>query len=197
VLVNGAWGTVCDDSFDNNDAAVVCRELGFVGGSPTHTEHNRAGDMYGEGSGDIMYDQVQCTGSEASLASCTKLVNNHDCGHHEDVGVNCKSATSGVRLAGGAGAHEGTVQVWVNSRQAWGTVCDDRWDSNDAAVVCRQLGFSGGTAHTNAHFGAGSGDIMYDEVNCDGNEANLASCPRAVGGHDCQHREDAGVTCTY
>ena len=36
-------------------------------------------------------DDVQCTGTESSLISCTHITN-HNCNHGEDAGVKCTTA---------------------------------------------------------------------------------------------------------
>ena len=90
VNYNGEWGTVCDDGWDDTDAGVVCRQLGF---GSSGTAIGVGG--FGQGSGLIWLDSVTCTGNESTLASCGHLGTNvtRDCDHTEDAGVRCSGGS--------------------------------------------------------------------------------------------------------
>lgn len=45
-----------------------------------------------------------------------------------------------IRLVDGRTEFEGRVEICLGS--IWRPVCDNMWDDADAAVVCRQLGFT-------------------------------------------------------
>ena len=77
---------MCDDLFDNNDATVACKQLGYVGAI---RYHDRA--HYGRGRGQIWFDNLQCMGTEESLFECQHIgIGVSDCAHDEDVGVVCQ-----------------------------------------------------------------------------------------------------------
>ncbi|CAB4042008.1 deleted in malignant brain tumors 1 -like [Paramuricea clavata] len=85
VLYNGQWGTICDDNWDINDARVACRQLGY-----TDAVKALEGGNVPDGTGRIWLDEVGCSGSEQGLADCYHSGwGTHDCGHHEDAGVEC------------------------------------------------------------------------------------------------------------
>ena len=80
------WGTVCDDSWTNEDAKVVCRQLGL----PYQNAIALSNAHFGEGVGDILLDEVRCTGSEENIGDCQHQAwGSHDCGHSEDASVIC------------------------------------------------------------------------------------------------------------
>ncbi|XP_058272777.1 deleted in malignant brain tumors 1 protein-like [Hemibagrus wyckioides] len=191
ILHNGQWGTVCDNDWDRNDAEVVCRQLGCSKAVKAYQNAH-----FGQGSGPIWLNNIQCSGNESSITQCSHSgFGSHNCNHHEDAGVTC-SDDAKIRLTGSNNNCSGRVEILYDGQ--WGTVCDDFWDLNDAEVVCRQLGCGKAvTAHQNAHFGQGSGQIWLDEVQCSGNESSITQCSHSgFGSHGCSHGEDAGVTCS-
>ncbi|MGH0141401.1 UNVERIFIED_CONTAM: hypothetical protein FKN15_075276 [Acipenser sinensis] len=203
IYYDGAWGSVCDDSWTEVNAQVVCRQLRFRGRARVS-----APGRYGAGSGLILLDEVQCKGGERSLLGCAHAAwGRHDCAHSEDVGVQCEGkgetneipqpSPETVRLVDGESTREGRVEVLLGGE--WGSVCDDGWTDDHAAVVCKQLGYTGeAKARSMAYFGEGKGPIHLDDVRCSGQESSLSECEARRGGqHNCRHSEDAGVICQY
>ena len=83
-MYQGVWGTICDDGWDDNDATVVCRELGFLDGIAIQpfSEFN---------SGPVWLRQVECLGNESKLSLCphSGIGSIGNCTHVQDVGVEC------------------------------------------------------------------------------------------------------------
>ena len=47
---------------------------------------------FGQGTGEIVRDDVACTGTESQLIDCSASTT-HNCGHSEDASVTCASKT--------------------------------------------------------------------------------------------------------
>ncbi|KAM4049934.1 neurotrypsin isoform 1-T1 [Anomaloglossus baeobatrachus] len=191
VYHSGQWGTVCDDQWDDADAEVVCRQLGLGGVAKAWSQAH-----FGAGTGQILLDEVQCTGNELSIEECQRSSwGEHNCGHKEDAGVSCTPVADGsIRLAGGRGSHEGRLEVFHNSQ--WGTICDDGWTELNTQVVCRQLGYKYGKIILDNDFEEITSVIWLDDVTCLGKEPTLTHCTKPDWGkHDCTHQEDIHIMC--
>jgi len=92
----------------------------------------------------------------------------------------------------------GLLEVYHNGE--WGTVCDDSWGSNDARVVCRQLGRSGGSkiGVTWGYQSSSSLPTLLDDVGCGGSESKITYCSHVDKGQEnCGHSEDVHMKCDW
>ncbi|XP_072410634.1 scavenger receptor cysteine-rich type 1 protein M130-like [Chiloscyllium punctatum] len=192
VYYNGSWGGVQDTVWDQNDANVVCRQLGCGYASEIYNS-----SKYGESDGGSWVHVVKCLGHESQLQDC-RISNtlNSSVTEGSGVGVLCLEHKE-LRLVNGKHRCEGRVEVFYNG--TWGTVCSDTLDSHDAKVICKQLhcGALQYVEYDAQSFGAGTGTIWLDEMECLSHESTLWQCHTDPWGqHDCQHRDDAGVVCS-
>ncbi|XP_045181698.2 uncharacterized protein LOC123540590 [Mercenaria mercenaria] len=176
-------GTVCDDEWDEQDATVVCRQLGH----PTSNARPMTDAYFGIGTGPIWLYDVDCSGTEANLNSCSQnSLRNNNCSHTEDAGVICGYDLE-VRLTNmeviGNHNKDGIIQIlfkgnWINVK--YGTLT-----TNEQEVLCRQLGFKTTNTSRNAYRVKNDSVFfknaqMVTSVKCDGNERNVGYCQFTV-----------------
>ena len=88
VLYKGQWGTICSDNWDDVDAKVVCRQLGYSGGWAAKD------GMTGKGVGMVWLTNINCTGTETSIKDCEHSGWGENsmfipCTHDRDAGAIC------------------------------------------------------------------------------------------------------------
>lgn len=113
IFYSGQWGTVCDDQWDLTDAGVVCRALGFP--RAVQALHRAA---FGPGSGPVLLDELECAGTEDSLADCKSLGwRLGNCKHEEDAGVICANRTSTNHTLDLSGEQASAMELLFNSQK--------------------------------------------------------------------------------
>ena len=128
----------------------------------------RSNSYFGEGTGPVLFANLNCDGTESTLSDCT-YSSYYFTISHSDAGVRCNRvavtskslndlkciqrnvyqrygllvqsgcSNGDVRLMNGTAPNEGRVEICYSG--VWGSVCDSSWDSSDAVIVCRQMGF--------------------------------------------------------
>ncbi|XP_066428578.1 antigen WC1.1-like [Eleutherodactylus coqui] len=187
---DGRWGTICDDSWDEADADVVCRQLGCGYGVRATT-----GAYYGRGTGDIWLDDVECEGNEIHIRDCpAKQFGDHDCGHKEDAGVVCSELLD-LRLVDGSHECEGWLEVYYNG--SWGSVCNNVMPALSVSVICKHL-----NCGSKGYLEAAKYDVRrrppfwVDHINCTKYSKLLWECPSSPWNiNSCTDRELTYIEC--
>nr|XP_040137806.1 antigen WC1.1-like [Ictidomys tridecemlineatus] len=191
ILQQGSWGSICDDSWDLNDAHVVCRQLGCgVALEATISAH------IGEGSGPIWLDKLNCTGEETHLWQCpSQGWGQHNCRHKEDAGVICSEFLA-LRLVSEDQECAGWLEVFYNN--TWGSVCHSPMEAVTLSVICRQLGCGdSGTLNTSVPLREGSRPRWVDGIQCRKTDTSLWQCPSDPWKQrSCSAKEEAYIMCS-
>ncbi|XP_006812832.2 scavenger receptor cysteine-rich domain superfamily protein-like, partial [Saccoglossus kowalevskii] len=225
------WDTECDGS---EDSIFYCLSGKPIGSPPSTCTHSTDASVicicfegavrplysafYGVSVGDIRPYQMNCLGTEYSIADCPlQNVNSSTCDHSKDASVICQ--TQSVHLVGGHTPYEGRVEYFDSGE--WRSVCNNGWDINDIEVVCKELVVSHTRSSQNKpynfphfhagliksghilgaklvvtrnYFGSGVGNLSLDQVECSGSETRLKECTSIIASR-CDHSQDAELIC--
>ena len=120
------------------------------------------GSYFGEWN-TVDFGAYSCSGTETNLIDCSYYVTNtYQCNSQKLAGVRCQLYTKGtntaqlysyllsyitvecnngeIRLVGGESSSEGRLEICYND--IWTPVCVTYFDDEEAAVACKQLGYT-------------------------------------------------------
>eukprot|EP00892_Ulva_mutabilis_P011614 jgi/Ulvmu1/8825/UM049_0005.1 len=212
VFCEGAWGAVCSAGFDDVDAAVACRQLGFIGGVRQPVPSLRFGPRLTIPDPAVVapfaLGFLGCSGGESRIVDCPIMDSDDDyarpyydenqdtcdpflgtyamiaCGTRSDFGAGSVRLINGEQAADGS-AEYGRLEIFHSG--GWGTVCGgfDN-DAGTAAVACRQLGYQQGFQIQKLEDAETAKTervpIVLAGCTCEGTETSVAQCPGAVIG---------------
>ncbi len=89
VCLDGRFGTICRDSWENRDASVLCSELGFS----RYGAIALSDAQFSEGLKPTSYNEISCHGNESKLSECAFVGPSgaQSCGRFEDAETVCQS----------------------------------------------------------------------------------------------------------
>lgn len=182
------------------EASVLCKQLnlsaaGFPVSAVEDLEIPRS--YFRQQQEGIVLAQIDCNGTEQRVIDCSQLsqVFLFEVSQEAFAGIRCiepvECSDGDMRLVNGSQTSQ-TVRsgrLEICSQGVWGAVFDTNWTAVDAAVTCKQMGFSpkGALPLTAAVF---SSDpvflpIVYDSPACESiSNTSLLDCPRLIRGRN-------------
>ncbi|XP_031555707.1 deleted in malignant brain tumors 1 protein-like, partial [Actinia tenebrosa] len=197
VRYKGTWGTICNAEWDIFAAYVVCHMLNY-----SKAVIAKTASVKGTGPIWLKLRGYGCYGHEESIDQCPHggWGNTGGCDHSRDAGVVCGNLTPEekaieVRLVGDQN-HTGKVEILYQG--TWGVVCYYLWDTRDAHVICKMLGYKAAKHAIRFIEGETPRRTLMGLVGCSGREKSISECAHRGWwkvSSWCSNKRLAGVVC--
>ncbi|RDD45645.1 Deleted in malignant brain tumors 1 protein [Trichoplax sp. H2] len=151
---------------------------------------------------------VECQGNWCDAGVCSNNATCHTLLNGESYYCQCPTGYYGdrcqfgvipngaVRISGNSNINgTGFVEVYQNGY--WGTICNTGIDFTAAVVLCRAAGYGNVTTiYSSSMYGSGKGKILFDNLQCNGDETTPLNCFRNVPANsNCTHDMDVTIEC--
>jgi len=162
---NGEWGTVCATGLSSVSANVICKQIGFNGGTFLNPNEkvgrgfcaNYEGMNHcGVNASQIKFSKVKCQGNENSVLECLRDIPDLNfCTHEFDTIIECNNInasddshfTAGtLRLMDNTGSPSKTGMGRLEIlKGTFGTICNNKFTDISARIACKQMGYLEGS----------------------------------------------------